>query len=282
MTDILPPNVLKPEELSMKDLLDQIQIQTILNNNIAPFVDKKIKSEVTQEMIKQFQFVSSRPVEINGRFYKYKPPGLDIDIKDLPPPFPSEANFKRNIQMLYNQELKIGREIERKRVIVIENMKRAATEYNRGMIDEDEFFAAQTQFNDFMQQIDEARTQNEATRASLDRDYNSYNEYKLAYDTQVDLVTKENRQNLANYEDELKSRNSGLEVGQQEGESDEDYAQRLIDTAQTTVDPAQVEAQAKLFLYTSLKDLMLELMPAYKAEAVLKTIVQGGGYPKCS
>ncbi len=280
MTDILPPNVLKPEDLSMKDLLDQIQIQTILNNNIAPFVDNKIKSEVTQDMIKQFQFESSRPVEINGKFYKFKPPGLDIDLKAVPPPFPNEADYKRNIQMLFNQELKIGREIERKRLIVIENMKRAAAEYNRGTIDEPDYFAAQAQFNDFMQQIDEATSQNEATRASLVRDYDSYDEYKLAHDTQIDLIQKENRQNLANYEDELKSRNSGLEVGQQEGESDEDYAQRLIDTAQTTVDPTQVEAQAKLFLYTSLKDLMLELMPAYKAEAVLNTIVQAGGYPK--
>jgi len=76
MTDILIPNVLKPEELSMKDLLDQLQIQTILNNNIPTFVKKDIKSEVTQEMINQFKFDSSKPVEINGVFYKFKPPGL--------------------------------------------------------------------------------------------------------------------------------------------------------------------------------------------------------------
>jgi hypothetical protein len=91
MTDILIPNTLKPEELSMKDLLDQIQTQTILNNNIAPYVKKEIKSEVTQEMIKQFQFDSAQPVEINGTLYKYKPPGIDINLQDVPRPFPTEA-----------------------------------------------------------------------------------------------------------------------------------------------------------------------------------------------
>ena len=64
------------------------------------------------------------------------------------------------------------------------------------------------------------------------------------------MITKENQKNLTSYEDELKSRNTGLEVAQQSGESDGDYAQRMIDTAQTTVDPAQVEAQAKLFYLT--------------------------------
>jgi hypothetical protein len=46
---------LSPEELSMKDLLDRIQVQSILQNNIAPFVKKEIKSEVTEEMIKDFK-----------------------------------------------------------------------------------------------------------------------------------------------------------------------------------------------------------------------------------
>ena len=39
MTDILPPNVLKPEDLSMKDLLDELQIQTILNKDFIVFIN---------------------------------------------------------------------------------------------------------------------------------------------------------------------------------------------------------------------------------------------------
>jgi hypothetical protein len=67
---------------------------------------------------------------------------------------------------------------------------------------------------------------------------------------------------------------------QREDESDADYAQRMIDSAHETVDPKQVELQAKSFLYNSVKDQLSELIPAYKAEAVLNAIVDAGGYEK--
>jgi hypothetical protein len=280
MNDILIPNVLKPEELSMKDLLDQLQIQTILNNNIAPYVKKEIKSEVTQEMIKEFQNESSKPVEINGTFYKFRPPNVNITLKDVPPPFPSEADYKRAIETMFNSELKTSADIERRRVIITTALNRTRDLYNDSRMTREEYYKAMDNYDDLLAQLEEASNANEATMASLRKDYDMYEELKLAHDTQVTQITKENQKSLASYEDELKSRNTGLEVAQQEGESDEDYAQRLLDTAQQTVDPAQVEAQAKLFLYNTMKDRMAELMPPYKAEAVLNTIVQAGGHEK--
>jgi len=280
MNDILVPNVLKPEELSMKDLLDQLQIQTILNNNIAPFVKKEIKSEVTQEMIKDFQNEISKPVEINGTFYKFRPPNVNITLKDVPPPFPSEAEYKRAIETMFNSELKTRADIERRRVIITTALNRTRDLYNDSRMTREEYYKAMDNYDDLLGQLEEASDANEATMASLRKDYDMYEELKLAHDTQVTQITKENQKSLASYEDELKSRNTGLEVAQQEGESDEDYAQRLLDTAQQTVDPAQVEAQAKLFLYNTMKDRMAELMPPYKAEAVLNTIVQAGGHEK--
>jgi predicted kinase len=280
MTDILPPNVLKPEDLSMKDLLDQVQIQTILNNNIAPFVKKEIKSEVTQEMIKQFQYESSQPVQIGDKFYKYKPPTIDIDLTDVPPPFPSETEYKNQIRSLYNDELKIGRDLERQRVDLVTEIQRKEDQYNDGRISLAEFQAAKRQYENSMIDVSDATRENESNLSSLSLDYDLYDEYKLEYDTKKDLIEKENKKQLDTYEDELRSRNTGMEVARAEGESDEDYAQRMIDTAQVTVDPAQVETQAKLFLYNSVKDLMNELTPTYKSEAILNTIVQAGGYEK--
>lgn len=280
MTDILIPNVLKPEELSMKDLLDQVQIQTILNNNIAPFVKKEIKSEVTQEMIKQFQYESSQPVQIGDKFYKYKPPTIDIDLTDVPPPFPSETEYKNKIRSLYNDELKIGRDLERRRVVLVTEIQRKEDQYNDGRSSLAEFQAAARQYENSMMDVSDATMENESILSSLSLDYDLYDEYKLEYDTKKDLIEKENKKQLDTYEDELRSRNTGMEVAKAEGESDEDYAQRLIDTAQTTVDPAQVETQAKLFLYNSVKDLMNELTPTYKSEAILNTIVQAGGIEK--
>ena len=47
-----PPTFLKAEELSMKDLLDQIQMQTVLNNNIAPFVEKKSSLKLQMKLLR--------------------------------------------------------------------------------------------------------------------------------------------------------------------------------------------------------------------------------------
>ena len=112
MTDILPPNVLKPEDLSMKDLLDELQIQTILNNNISPFVKKEIKSEVTQAMIDQFKFDSSKPVQIGDTFYKFKPPGVELTLTEVPPPFPNEDEYYATLRSLMKQEIKISKVIQ--------------------------------------------------------------------------------------------------------------------------------------------------------------------------
>ena len=280
MTDILIPNVLKPEELSMKDLLDQLQIQTILNNNIPAFVKKEIKSEVTQEMIKEFQNESAKPIEINGTLYKFRPPNVTIDLIDLPPPLPSEAEYKRAIETMYNSELKTRAEIERRRVIINTALNRTRDLFNDSRMTREEYYKAMDNYTNLLDQLDDASDANAATMASLRKDYDMYEELKLERDTQVSQITKENQKSIASYEDELKSRNTWTERPQQEGESDADYAQRLIDTAQTTVDPAQVEAQAKLFLYNTMKDRMSELMQTYKAEAVLNTIVQAGGIEK--
>ena len=128
--------------------------------------------------------------------------------------------------------------------------------------------------------LEQDRKQIEMTLDSLQKDYDDYEEKRLENVALVDKIKKENKQNLTAYEDEIKSRNTGMEVAQQEGESDADYAQRMIDTAHTTVDPKQVELQAKLYLFNTMKDRMNELMPAYKSEEVLKIIIQHGGYEK--
>ena len=65
---------------------------------------------------------------------------------------------------------------------------------------------------------------------------------------------------------------------QQEGESDADYAQRMIDTAHTVVDPAQALIQAQLYLYNTMKDRLSEMMQPYKVEGVLNQIVKVDGY----
>jgi hypothetical protein len=277
-TDIKRVDTLKPEELSMKDLLDQIQIQTILNNNIAPYVKKEIKSEVTQEMIKDFQNESAKPVEINGTLYKFKPPDVNIDLIDVPPPFPDEATYKNHIYAVAEQELKTSADIERRRIQVENAGRKLVEDYNAGRVNGDEFRKAHAHYDNIRQQLEDAFTINQVTLASLQKDHDSYEELRLQHVADVERITKENKKSLTNYADEIKSRNSGFELPQQEGESDADYAQRMIDTAHTVVDPNQALIQAQLYLYSTMKDRLSEMIQPYKAEGVLNQIVKVDGY----
>ena len=275
--DAPPVNVLKPEELSMKDLLDQIQIQTILNNNTVPFVEKKIKSEVTQEMIKDFQNESAKPIEINGTLYKFRPPDVNIDLIDIPT-FPTEEEYKKRIRAVAEQEIRMTADIEDRRLQVEMAGRKLIDDFDAGRISEDEFRNAYAHYDNIHKQLGEAFAQNQATLASLQKDYDNYEEMRLQHVADVERITTENKKNIANYADEIKSRNSGMEIPQQEGESDADYAQRMIDTAHTIVDPDQVLIQSQLFLYNTMKDRLSEMMQPYKAEGVLNQIIKVDGY----
>ncbi len=246
MTDILIPNVLKPEDLSMQDLLDQIQIQTVLNNNTVPFVEKKIKSDTTQAMIKEFQNEISKPVEINGTFYKFRPPGVDLKIKDLPI-FPDERAYKARIEQIYSQEMRAYKDVVSRENQVIAMMENDELNYGAGVMGDEEFINARRYNKELQAKLVEERRQIEMVLASLRKDYDNYNDAKIAHDAQVDIINKENKRALSEYENEIKSRNVGMGAPQREDESDADYAQRMIDSAHETVDPKQVELQAKSF-----------------------------------
>lgn len=89
-----------PIDLMMNDLIADIQIQTMLKNAVPNYRPKKIQSEVTEEMIKDFQQESKKPVEINGKLYKFVPPDLDLNLEEPDPNviinLPSKEEFNRN------------------------------------------------------------------------------------------------------------------------------------------------------------------------------------------
>ena len=170
MTDILPVNVLKPEDLSMKDLLDQIQIQTILNNNTPPFIEKKIKSDTTEAMIKDFQNEMAKPVEINGKFYKFRPPDVSINLKDLPPEFPDENTYKTRLRRLYAQSTNALQEVENKEAQVIAIMEQNELDYGAGFMGDEEFIKARKHYKDLQAQLAEEKKQIQMVMASQEKE----------------------------------------------------------------------------------------------------------------
>jgi hypothetical protein len=271
-------NTLTASELSMKDLIDELQIQTILNNNIAPYVKKEIKSEVTAEMIKDFQNENAKPVEINGVLYKFRPPEVDIDLQEVPPEFPDEATYQAEVNIRAEpvfSRMKENRD-ERHEIDNIENMMFRT--YRDGILPAERYHSFLDTAEKERKVLDDEFSQLELVRASLEKEYLGYDEVRQEYVANAEKIKAENKKAIANYEDELKSRNTGQSQPQGEDETDEEYKERLLATGKQIVDPSTVQIQAQSYLFSTMKDRMSEMLQPYKVEAVLNQIIKVDGY----
>ena len=265
-------------DLMMNDLINDIQIQTMLKNAVPNYRPKKIQSEVTEEMIKDYQQESKKPVEINGKLYKFVPPDLDLDLEEVPPNLPPEGILNRRndkeIQRLRLQYNQISPEIQ----LIMQQIEKNADDYNKGKINVDDY----TSNNAFlMDAFEQRKAQGKYLSDSIDQLFNEemrYKEEKTEREAQIDRIKKSNAQKLSAYEEALRLRNTGQEVAQQPDESDEDYAQRMIDVGHETLDPEDVKLDAQLYLYNNLKDKFGEFIEPNKVEWVLNTLVQEEGY----
>ncbi len=271
-------NTLSASELSMKDLIDELQSQTILNNNIAPYVKKEIKSEVTAEMIKDFQNENAKPVEVNGVLYKFRPPEVDIDLQEVPPEFPDLATYQAEIRRSAEPIFRKIEEIQRQIQAIDDRNNYYFNEYRESRMARGEYYdfldAIEPQRRTLYEELNEL----ELARASMEKDYFGYDEIRQEYVANAEKIKAENNRALSNYEDELKSRNTGQSRPQAEDETDEEYKERLLATGRQIVDPATVQVQAQSYLFSTMKDRMSEMLQAYKVEAVLNQIIKVDGY----
>ena len=269
-------------DLMMNDLLNDIQIQTMLKNRIPQYRPKKIQSEVTEEMIKDYRQESKKPVEINGKLYKFVPPDLDLDLEEPNPniitSIPSREEFNRNA----------GEFLDRKRWDLIRNesdlinlrlrMDKLNDDFDDGLLSYPDWA---TQKKDLEREVELAIDTINSLSDEIDNVPNirkHYDELELNNKVELDRVSIANKKKLASYEEALKLRNTGQEVAQQPDESDEDYAKRMLDIGHDTVDPDDVKLDAQLYLYNNLKDKFGEFLEPYKTEGLLNTLVQQEGY----
>ena len=269
-------------DLMMKDLLNDIQIQTMLKNRIPQYRPKKIQSEVTEEMIKDYRQESKKPVEINGKLYKFVPPDLDLDLEEPDPNrithLPSKEEFNRNANEF----------LDRKRWDLIRNQNDVIDLRNEIDKLNDDFDAGLLSYSFWAKEKKDLEHEVELTidtinslSDEIDNVPNirkQYDELELSNKVELDRVAIANKKKLASYEEALKLRNTGQEISQQPDESDEDYAQRMLDIGHDTVDPDDVKLDAQLYLYNNLKDKFGEFLEPYKVEGLLNTLVQQEGY----
>jgi hypothetical protein len=269
-------------DLMMNDIINDIQIQTMLKNAVPQYRPKKIQSEVTEEMIKDYQQESKKPVEINGKLYKFVPPDLDLDLEEPDPNIiinlPSKEEFNRNSDEFLRRKI-----ADRDRNYTdLLNLRLRIEKINKDFDDGGMSYANWASEKTDLEREVELTI---ATIKSLDNEISNvpnirkhYDELDSANKAELDRVDIINKKKIASYEEALRLRNTGQEVAQQPGESDEDYAQRMIDIGHETLDPEDVKLDAQLYLYNNLKDKFGEFMEPYKVEWVLNTLVQQEGY----
>lgn len=296
-TNPFKSSVSKPTSTS-KELTDvndirqlniEAQLAKISTNSILEKLGNKpskIKSEVTKEMILDYQNEMLKPIEIEDEFgnktkYKYHPSSIDVDLETYVPLhvvltqaektdlFDEMTRIARRIEGLkyelsriMQENVLIKTEFDRRLGRIRSSAVLRMSEKVRAIKDETDRFDATITLNEAEQIANQDEILNleaEIQRLQFVRDTN----YELIRENQAEerRVKNINAPRLRAYEADLNLLNRGrLNVSQAPNESDEDYKQRLRDTGQTTADDDAMEASSQLYYRDKLREQVLELI----------------------
>ena len=262
----------KNEITDIKQLQIEAQLSKISTNAI---VDKlglrpsKIKTDVTKEMILDYQNEMNKPIEVEDEFgnktkYKYHPSSVDLDeIEYVPlhavlnpiqivalrkdiakiagdtiPRLEAMLNYLANIQLNEIQD-RYEEEITRVKLathIAERNKPKILIRLTRQL-------EIETGENNQRQlDIIERIRDEEAIIAGIQNRIDTNDRNKKENRAEQVRIQKENSARLKAYEEDLNLLNRGrLNVTREPNESDEDYRQRLFETGQTTIDEDAME-----------------------------------------
>jgi len=271
-----------PEDLDMRDLGIEAQLQKISRNSIkevAGWKPSKIMSAVTEEMIKDYQdelHNTHYEDPITGKKFRYVPAGADIDLEE---PYLLETYTDEELKEFQDKKILTAQQIMdvnealeslynfRKELMDYEIVKPSPydkgsykTNYAEYLLKMGERERALEHLN-----VNEHRLKNEILKAEYEIEKNDdkikTNNDKIS-DNQAEnsRVSKINRGVLQAKSDELMTLNRGrMNVTQGVNEPDEDYKQRLLDIVAETYDVNTIEDSARLRNLDRFKTSMKEL-----------------------
>jgi hypothetical protein len=279
------PLDMSPDEFDLRDLAIEQRLNTIANNAI---VDKlgwrpsKIKSDVTKEMIKDFQFEQMQNIKKG----KYIPPSIDLDLLELPeePPILEDRDQLALIQRLrgltrdlkaketeiVTAEQEFARLKEGLSTLLSQNLARASRLSNavaRGRATAQ----ARTAFSNAMDDLNARRP---AEIADLRLEYATLEGLiadgqqvlddsemnRSAYLREVNAVQQENARRRKIYEDEVRYLNQGRNyIPMREDETADEYKERLREIGVSTGNEDAIQAAAELYNTDKLREKMQEI-----------------------
>lgn len=250
-------------QLMMRDLAFEIEEEKITNKAIGAVkiaIPPKVKSEITQQMIEDYRIQQAQPKLINGKYYKYIPSTLNLDLADPPDlePLPAgrqytEVAIKRMIQL---QERKYAQKMESFDQLIVKNRAdrlKLEKDYDKVKSDLDNRLSrarAQKSKDTLQADIIKATDNFNISVKQIDNDFMKIQNDMQAADQQFNILLTESREYLrivldnkaktertklinANkfkmYINDLELINNQLlNVNQGPNESDEDFKRRLL------------------------------------------------------
>ena len=249
----------------------KIQLANMSNNAIVDelgWKPSKIKSEITQQMIDEYKAEMNTPVKvvdpITGRevVYKYKPTSIDLS------PIPPEVNKtltmaeKASIRAQIIKKLADVRDINNFiSVIAPRDDAQLDTDYNHdkavydalptigdipaGIDPFPNYKRDKEALKEAVERAEEDRKQHELDIAGLQLQVKTNDEMIHKNNINVAEAQKQTRLKVSKAEEELRILNLGQGIpGQQPGEDDEAYRQRLINVGREVLDDEEIEREA--------------------------------------
>jgi len=260
--------------LDLRDNALEAQLAKISTNAIQDKLGWKpstIKSDVTKEMILDYQEEMRKPIVVDGRKYNYHPSTVDID-PIVYEPVSQEYTEDELAQFQKEKEsaIKRLRDISLELRKIEQHVERVRKYYDRESslsVDETEYRYLQIKFDQTMEEEERNRRKLLSEINMLESRIDAVNTLiitnaraKRENDAEKVRIAKENATRLKAYKEDLNQLNKGrLNVEQQPGESDDEFRIRLRDTGMMTYDEDAMSKSAELYNREKMKERMMEI-----------------------
>jgi len=270
-------------ELNARDLALEAQLNKVSSNAIVyklGWKPLKIKSDVTAEMIREYEKEMMKPVEIGGHKYKYHPSAVNTDLEEYVPPV-DEADIMRpddlerakneieramtlitrNNTQIYRLANIIGPQVDAKYDQEVASLDALGGKPAALAHAEAKYIKESTRIRDAIAASAEIVRDLEARVAGIQAAIETNDDRKSRNSTEATRVKTVNYEKLKAAEDDFNLLNRGrAKIDRGESETDEEYQRRLIETGALTYDEDAMEASADLEFREQLRNKMKEIL----------------------
>ena len=259
----------KANNLEFRDLNYLLQIDKILNTSLSTYKVKprKIKSPFSEEMVKEYIDEANKPITITDSFgvqkqYKYHPATVEPVLEQYVPPaiIRDETMIKNKMYDFIDQMNLAGIEIANLNIEINkkkENINSGALSQNNIKNEEVNIARIRDKIKKIKVIIVELE-RNIATGQQLLDDNEQNKSLNQAEKSRVDAINKDRLNNFVN---EMNLLNAGeFKVDQYPNETDEEYLDRLKETAETPGNDYYTEVEAEIENIKKFKLNMKELI----------------------